>query len=154
MDTSVTFIGLAIMAVIAIPLYKVFRSNAVNKKTIREIMSLYPNFQFKTTHTQNKKTYALDQIGKGFLLIDFNYIPEKTSFIDLNKVSACRLIPTTENFSGEIVKIELEFLYQDSNKELVPVYDIAHDQITQICLHEDHELAKEWQKKIILALVN
>jgi len=154
MDTSVTLIGLVITILITIPLYKVFRSNTVNKKKIREIMSQYPKFQFTTSVTQNKKTYALDEKGKGFLLIDFNYQPEKISFTDLNEVNACRLIPTTENFSGEIVKIEMEFSHRNSNKELVPVYNIEHDQITQVCLHEDHELAKEWQKKIILTLAN
>ena len=154
MDTSVTLIGIVITILIAIPLYKVFRSNAVNKKRIKEIMAEHPKFKFGQTQTLNKKTYALDEKGKGFLFIDFNYKPDKNWFVDLNQVSASRLIPTTENFSGEIIKIELEFSYKNSTKELVPVYNIEHDQITQVCLHEDHELAKEWQKKIIIALAN
>lgn len=152
MDTSVTLIGLGITLLIAFPLYKIFRSNAINKKRIQEIMSLHPGFSFGLTETLNKKTYALDEKNKGFLLIDFNYQPEKASFVDLKNVSACRLIPTTENFSGEIVKIEKEFVYKNAEKQTVPVYNIEHDQLTQVCLHEDHELAKKWQQKIIVAI--
>jgi hypothetical protein len=152
MDTSVTLIGLAITALIAIPLYKVIRANAVNHKRIKEIMSLHPKFKFDVVETLNKKTYALDEKQKGLLFIDFNYKPEKASLIDLNEVNACRLVPTTENFSGEIIKIEMEFLYQDANKASIPVYNIEHDQMTQVCLHEDQELAKKWQNKIILAI--
>lgn len=152
MDTSVTLIGIAITLLIAIPLYKAMRANSVSKSKIKNILSQYPNYQFATTEILNKKVYALDEKNKGLLLIDFNFKPEKTAFVNLQEVGACRVIPTTENFSGETVKIELEFLYKDSQKRLVPVYHAEHDQITQVCLHEDQELAKKWQQKIILTL--
>lgn len=152
MDTSVTLIGLAITVLIAIPLYKVFRANSLNKKRINELMAQHPQFQFGQTESLNKKIYALDENNKGFFFIDFNFKPEKTAFVDLKTVSSCRLIPTTENFSGDIIKLELEFQHKNSNTDFVPVYHIEHDQITQVCLHEDQELAKKWQKNIILTL--
>lgn len=152
MDTSVTLIGLAITAMIAFPLYKVFRSNVLNKKRIKEIMSIYPQCHFGLTETQNKRVLALDEKRKNFLLIDFNYEPETVSFINLNEIAACRLIPTTEGNSEQIVKIEFEFLYKDSRKQTVPFYTAEHDQITQVCLYEDHELAKKWQQKLIIIL--
>lgn len=152
MDTSVTLIGIGITLLIAIPLYKAMRANSVNKNKIKQIMAQYPSYQFDTSETLNKKVYALDEKRKGFLLIDFNFKPERTVFINLHEVSACSILPTTEHFSGEIVKIELEFRYKDSQKRLVPVYHAEHDQITQVCLHEDHELAKKWQQKLILTL--
>lgn len=152
MDTSVTIIGIGIMALIAIPLYKVLQSNAPNKSRIKEIMSVYPQCHFGLTETQNKKVLALDEKNKGFLLIDFNHKPEKVAFVNLNGTNTCRLVPTTEGHWQNIVKIEFEFQYKDSTKRLVPVYNIEHDQITQVCLHEDHEMAKKWQKKIILCL--
>lgn len=149
MDTSVTIIGLVITAMIAFPLYKVFRSNALNKSQVRAAMQKYPQYHFGLTETQNKKVLALDEKNKGFLLIDFNYKPERSTFVNLNEVAACKLIPTTQGFSGEIVKIEFEFVYKNTAKELVPFYNIEHDQITQVCLHEDHELAKKWQEHIV-----
>lgn len=152
MDTSVTLIGIGITLLIAIPLYKAMRANSVNKSKIRQIMAQYPDYRFDISETLNKKVYALDEKKKGLLLIDFNFKPERTAFINLHEVSACRVLPTTENFSGETVKIELEFIYKDAQKRLVPVYHAEHDQITQVCLHEDQELAKKWQQKIILTL--
>ncbi|MFT3795794.1 hypothetical protein [Flavobacterium sp.] len=152
MDTSVTLIGLAITVLIAIPLYKVFRSNSLNKKKINELLAQHPQFHFGQTETLNKKFYALDQKNKGFFFIDFNFKPEHTAFVDLNTVSSCRLVPTTENFSGDTLKLELEFLHKNSDKDFVAVYNIEHDQITQVCLHEDQEMAKKWQKNIILTL--
>lgn len=152
MDTSVTLIGLAITALIAIPLYKVFRASSLNKKRINEIMAQHPQFHFGASETLNKKVYALDEKNKGFLFIDFNFKPEQATFVDLGTVNSCRLVPTTENFSGDILKLELEFQHEDLDTDFVAVYHIEHDQITQVCLHEDQELAKKWQKKIILTL--
>jgi len=31
---------------------------------------------------------------------------------------------------------------------LIPFYKIENDQINQICLHEDHQLAKKWREII------
>lgn len=152
MDTSVTIIGLVITALIAIPLYKVFQSSSVNKAKIKTIMAQHPESHFNEVQSQNNKTFALDHQNKHFLFIDFNYTPEKTYFIDLNRANACKINPVTEGFSGDVVKIELEFTFKDSVKQIVPVYHIEHDQITQVCLHEDHELAKKWQQHIIVCL--
>ena len=152
MDTSVTIIGVIIMALIAIPLYKVFRSNALNKSKIKEIYTLYPQCNFGLTDSQNKKVLSLDQNNKGFLLIDFNYDLVQYLFVDLNSVISCKLIPTTEGNSSTIIKIEFEFQKKDGSKQQVPFYNIEHDQITQMRLHEDHELAKKWQREITVCL--
>lgn len=152
MDTSVTIIGLVITVLIGIPLYKAFRSSSVNNSKIKAILAQESQSHFDKIDSQNKKTYALDEKNKHFVFIDFNYTPEKIYSIDLNRISACRIVPITEGFTGDIVKIELEFLYKDSGKEIVPVYHIEHDQITQVCLHEDHEMAKKWQQQIIVCL--
>ena len=152
MDTSVTIIGLVITILIGIPLYKAFRSSSVNNSKIKAILAKQSQSHFSQTQSQNNKTYALDQKNKHFVFIDFNYTPEKVYSIDLKLVAACKIIPITEGFTGDIVKIELEFIYKDSGKEIIPVYHIEHDQITQVCLHEDHELAKKWQQQIIVCL--
>ena len=150
MDTSVTLIGLAITALIAVPLYMAMRSNQVSKKRIKAILAQHPTFQFTQLETQNKRTYALDEQQKGFLLIDFNPVPEKVSFVNLADIGACKLVPTTS--AGDTTKIELEFLHRNLSRQMVAVYEIEYDQITQVCLHEDQELAKRWQQKIILTL--
>lgn len=152
MDTSVTIIGVVISALIGIPLYKVFRASALNKNKIKEILSRFPQYQFGLTETQNKRVLALDPKNKGFLLIDFNHQPEVVSFVNLNEVTSCQLVPTTEGNSQDIIKIELEFLYRDSTKQMVTCYAAEHDQMTQVCLYEDHELAKRWQKQIASSL--
>ena len=152
MDTSVTIIGLIITILIGIPLYFAIRSESVNKTKIKKILAEYSQnnrFTFEFTESQNKKVLALDEKNKGFLLMHFNSDADQVSFIDLNEVNSCKLIPTTENNSDTIVKIEFEFQFKENHKkELISFYTIENDQIGQICLYEDHQLAKKWTKII------
>ena len=116
MDTSVTIIGLVLTFIIAIPLFYVIRSNSINKtkiKTIKTKFSQNNRFNFESlTETQNKKILALDEKNKGFLLINFNAKEEVVSFVDLSTIQTCKLVPTTENNSDTILKIEFEFQYK------------------------------------------
>lgn len=152
MDTSVTIIGLALTFIIAIPLFYVIRSNSINKTKIKNIKTKFSQnnrFNFELTETQNKKVLALDEKNKGFLLIDFNAKEEVVSFVDLNTIQSCKLVPTTENNSDTILKIEFEFQYKEAKKtEYISFYKIENDQIGQVCLYEDHQLAKKWTKMI------
>ncbi|MFV8269854.1 hypothetical protein ACNQGP_07950 [Flavobacterium sp. GT2N3] len=152
MDTSVTIIGLILTLIIAIPLFYVIRSNSINKAKIKAIKNKFSqnnHFNFESTETQNKKVLALDEKNKGFLLIDFNAKEEVVSFLDLNTVQSCKLVPTTENNSDTILKIEFEFQYKEGKKTAyISFYKIENDQIGQICLYEDHQLAKKWAKMI------
>ena len=64
-------------------------------------------------------------------------------------VHSCKLVPTTENNSDTIVKIEFEFQYKETKKkEFVTFYTIENEIMNQVCLHEDHQLAKKWTKII------
>jgi hypothetical protein len=152
MDTSVTIIGLILTLIIAIPLFYSMRSSSINKAKIKAIKNKFSQnnrFTFELTETQNKKVLALDKKNKGFLLIDFNAKEEVGSFVDLNTVQSCKLVPTTENNSETIVKIEFEFQYKETKKTTyIPFYKIENDQIGQVCLYEDHQLAKKWTKMI------
>jgi hypothetical protein len=152
MDTSVTIIGLVLTFIIAIPLFYVIRSNSINKAKIKAIKNKFSQnnrFTFELTETQNKKVLALDEKNKGFLLIDFNAKEEVVSFLDLNTVQSCKLVPTTENNSDKILKIEFEFQNKEGKKAtFIPFYKIENDQISQVCLYEDHQLAKKWVKMI------
>jgi hypothetical protein len=152
MDTSVTIIGLILTLIIAIPLFYSMRSTSINKAKIKAIKNKFSqnnHFNFELTATQNKKVLALDEKNKGFLLIDFNAKEEVVSFVDLNTVQSCKLVPTTENNSDTIVKIEFEFQYKEAKKiESISFYKIENDQIGQVCLYEDHQLAKKWTKMI------
>jgi hypothetical protein len=99
--------------------------------------------------SQNKKVLALDETNKGFLLMDFNSKIENVSFVNLKKIKSCKLIPTNEQNSDTIIKIEFEFQFKENNKkELIPFYTIENDPINQVCLYEDHQLAKKWVKTI------
>lgn len=152
MDTSVTIIGLIIILIIAIPLYLASRSNRVNKSKIKSIKRQYSqnnHFDFELTEIQNKKVLALDSKNKGFLLMDFNPKEEVVSFVNLNNVLSCKLVPTTENNSDTILKIEFEMVYKETlKKDLLLFYTIENEMMNQICLHEDHQLAKKWVKII------
>lgn len=153
MDTSVTIIGLFITVLIGIPLFYVMRSNSINNNKIKEIKNKFSQnnrLKFELTETLNKKVLALDEKNKGFLFMDFNSKEKEiVNFIDLNTVESCKLSITAEGNSNTIVKIEFEFQYKkDKKTELIPFYKIENDQINQICLHEDHQLAKKWRKII------
>lgn len=152
MDTSVTIIGLILTLIIAIPLFYVIRSNSINKTKIKAIKTKFSQnnrFNFELTETQNKKVLALDEKNKGFLLMDFNAKEDVVSFVDLNTVQSCKLIPTTENNSDTILKIEFEFQFKEGKKTaFIPFYKIENDQIGQVYLYEDHQLVKKWAKMI------
>jgi hypothetical protein len=148
MDTSVTIIGLLITILIAIPLFFVFRSNVLNKNKIKAIKKQYSqnnHFNFEFTESQNKKVLALDKKNKGFLLIDFNAEKEFVYFVNLNDVHSCKLVPTTEIKSDTILKLEFEFDHKETKKkEQILFYTIENEILDQVCLHEDHQLAKKW----------
>ncbi len=153
MDTSVTIIGLFITLLIGIPLFYVMRSNSINNTKIKEIKNKFSQnnrLKFELTETQNKKVLALDEKNKGFLLMDFNSKEgEVVNFIDLNTVDSCKLSITAEGNSNTIVKIEFEFQYKKDKKTAsIPFYKIENDQMNQVCLYEDHQLAKKWREII------
>jgi hypothetical protein len=153
MDTSVTIIGLIITILIGIPIFYAMRSNSINKAKIKEIMNKFSQnnrFHFGLTETQNKKVLALDQKNKGFLLMDFNSKEKEVSnFIDLNTIDSCKLSITADGNSNAIVQIDFEFQYKkDKKTESIPFYKIENDQMGQVCLHEDHQLAKKWREII------
>lgn len=131
-----------------IPLFYVIRSNSFNKtkiKTIKTRFSQNNHFNFELTETQNKKVLSLDEKNKGFLLMDFSSKEDYVSFVNLNKVKSSKLVLTTENTTDTILKIEFEFQYKEGEKtETIPFYKIENDQIGQVCLYEDHQLAKKW----------
>jgi hypothetical protein len=152
MDTSVTIIGLIITLIIGIPIFYAMRSNSINKAKIKEITKKFSQnnrFKFEKTETQNKKVLALDEKNKIFLLMDFSQKEDAINFIDLNTVDSCKLAVTTEGNSDTIVKIEFEFQHiKDKKNEYIPFYKIENDQIGQVCLYEDHQLAKKWREII------
>lgn len=154
MDTSVTIIGLFITLLIGIPLFYAMKSNSINNNKIKEIKNKFSQnnrLKFELTETQNKKVLALDEKNKGFLFIDFNTKEEIVTFVDLNTVQSCKLILTTESNSDTIVKIEFEFEFQykkNKKTEFIPFYKIENDQMNQVCLYEDHQLAKKWREII------
>lgn len=154
MDTSVTIIGVVIALFIAVPLFYMFRSHAANNAKIKTIFDRYGSFSFDLSDTQNKKTLALDEKNKGFVFIDFNTIPEEVFFVNLNDVSAVKTVPTTQENSTTIVKIEFEFTYKNQKKENIPFYTIEKDQIGQVYLYEDQQMAKKWEHLITRSILS
>lgn len=155
MDTSVTIIGLVIMAMIAIPLFYMLRANAANNAKMKAIFARLNNYHFSVSDTQNKKVLAADAKNKGFVFIDFNATPEEVHFIDLREVSSVKLVQTTEANSNNVVKIEFEFQHmQNQKKQSIPFYKVENDQIGQVYLFEDQQLAKKWEQLITNMLLS
>lgn len=152
MDTSITIIGLVLSFLIVIPILYSIRTNSLNKSKIKAIKNQYSqngHFNFDLTETLNKKVLAMDEKNKGFLIMDFNPKSESNKFINLNDVQSCKLAVIKENSSDNTNQIDLEFHYKESKKtESVPFYKIENDQIGQVCLYEDHQLAKKWKTLI------
>ena len=152
MDTSIAIIGLVLTILIALPIFYSIRSNSMNKSKIEKIKAEFSQnnrFKFETTETLNKKVLALDEKNKGFLLMDFNLKSEKNSFVDLNDIQTSKLVVTKDNGGETIAQIDLEFHYKENKKiKSVPFYKIENDQMGQLCLYEDHQLAKKYKQII------
>ncbi|MEM8522179.1 hypothetical protein [Flavobacterium sp. PL12] len=152
METSITIIGLALSFLIAIPIFYSIRSNSLNKSKINSIINQYSqpgNFKFEVIDTLNKKVLAFDEHNKGFILMDFNPKTESNSFINLNDVQSCKVNVTKDSTTDDTNQVDLEFQYKNSKKsESIPFYKIVNDQMGQLCLYEDHQLAKKWKSLI------
>ena len=152
METSVTIIGIVIAIIVAIPIYFSARSSAANKSRILNIKKKFnPNNpeQFDLTESQNNKTLTIDQKNRKFILMNFNPNQQESIFVDLNTISSCKLIPTTDANSDTIIKIDFEFQEKETSKKiLIPFYDFDDDRIKQISAYQDHQFAKKWLKII------
>ena len=152
MDSTITIIGIVIAIIVAIPIYYSARSSAANKTKILEIKKEFnpsnPQ-EFDLTESQNKKTLTIDTKNKKFILMNFNANQDECTFVDLKTVSSCKLILTTEGRSDSIVKIDFEFITNETSKKItIPFYDFDDDRIKQISVYQDHEFAKKWLKII------
>lgn len=158
MDTSVTLIGLIIIALIAIPSLYIMRSQQVNKGKIKQILeanSQNGRFHFGTTETQNKKIMALDETNNGFVFIDLNVTPEMVFAIDLNEISSIKLVETTTHNSPQaIVKLELAFKNKNTSKPdaVATFFDADVVLPGQFYAFEEQQFAKKWQQKITESL--
>lgn len=152
MDTSIAIIGLVLTILIALPIFYSIRANSMNKSKIEKIKAEFSQnnrFKFQTTETLNKKVVALDEKNKGFLLMDFNLKSEKNLFVDLKDIQTSKLVVTKDNSGETITQIDLEFHYKENKKiKSVPFYKIENDQMGQLCLYEDHQLAKKYKQII------
>ena len=152
MDSTITIIGIVIAIIVAIPIYYSARSSAANKTKILEIKKKFnpsnPQ-EFDLTESQNKKTLTIDTKNKKFILMNFNANQDECTFVYLKTVSSCKLILTTEGRSDSIVKIDFEFITNETSKKItIPFYDFDDDRIKQISVYQDHEFAKKWLKII------
>lgn len=89
---------------------------------------------------------AIDEKNKGFLIMDFNWKSESNKFMNLNEVQSCKLAVIKENGSDNTNQIDLELHYKESKKTDPVSFDkIENDQMEQVCLYEDHQLAQKME---------
>jgi hypothetical protein len=152
METSIVIIGLVIALIVAIPVYFSARSNAASKSKILNIKKrfnpVHPE-NFDLTESQSNKTLTIDQKNKKFILMNFNPNQQESTYVDLETITSCKLVPTTESHSDTIIKIDFEFQEKDTSKKIIiPFYDFDDDRIKQISVYQDHMFAKKWLKII------
>ncbi|KAF2517817.1 hypothetical protein [Flavobacterium foetidum] len=152
METTTTIMGIVILILVAIPVYFSARSSAASKTRILNIKKRFNPSNpesFDLTESINNKTLTIDQKNKKFILMNFNPNQQESTFVDLNSVNSCRLIPTTDSSTNTIIKIDFEFQDKETSKKItIPFYDFDDDRIKQISVYQDHQFAKKWHKII------
>ncbi|MHC0448415.1 hypothetical protein ACWA1F_23635 [Flavobacterium sp. 3-218] len=152
METTTTIMGIVILIIVAIPVYFSARSSAASKSRILNIKKRFnPNHpeEFDLTESINNKTLTIDQKNNKFILMNFNPNQQESTYVDLNTIASCKLIPTTDAGSDTIVKIDFEFQEKGTSKKIIiPFYDFDDDRIKQISVYQDHQFAKKWLKII------
>ena len=152
METTTTIMGIVILIIVAIPVYFSARSSAASKSKILNIKKRFnPNHpeDFDLTESINSKTLTIDQKNNKFILMNFNPNQQESTYVDLNTIASCKLIPTTDAGSDTIIKIDFEFQEKETSKKiLIPFYDFDDDRIKQISVYQDHQFAKKWLKII------
>ncbi|MBE8723957.1 hypothetical protein [Flavobacterium hungaricum] len=148
METTTTIMGIVIALIVAIPIYFSARSTAASKSRILNIKKRFNPSRpedFNLTESINNKTLTIDQKNKKFVLMNFNPSQQESTYVDLNTIVSCRLIPTTDSHSDTILKIDFEFIEKETSKKiLIPFYDFDDDRIKQISVYQDHMFAKKW----------
>lgn len=71
---------------------------------------------FDLTESINNKTLTIDQKNNKFILMNFNPNQQESIYVDLNTVSSCKLIPTTDANSDTFIKIDFEFQDKETSK--------------------------------------
>jgi len=152
METTTTIMGIVILIIVAIPIYFSARSSAASKSRILNIKKRFnPTHpeDFDLTESINNKTLTIDQKNNKFILMNFNPNQQESIYVDLNTISSCKLVPTTDAGSDTIIKIDFEFQEKETSKKLIiPFYDFDDDRIKQISVYQDHQFAKKWLKII------
>ena len=78
--------------------------------------------------------------------MDFNWKSESNKFMNLNEVQSCKLAVIKENGSDNTNQIDLELHYKERKKTDPVSFDkIENDQMEQVCLYEDHQLAQKME---------
>jgi hypothetical protein len=70
------------------------------------------------------------------------------------EISACftKLVLTTENKAETIVRFEFES--KETSKRNSSIFYTIRDTINQVCLYEDHQLAKNGKKSLKIVFLN
>ncbi|MET3027885.1 hypothetical protein ABXT06_14495 [Flavobacterium sp. UW10123] len=148
METTTTIMGIVILIIVAIPIYFSARSSAASKSRILNIKKRFsPNHpeDFDLTESINNKTLTIDQKNNKFILMNFNPNQQESTYVDLNTIASCKLVPLTDAGSDTIIKIDFEFQEKETSKKIIiPFYDFDDDRIKQISVYQDHQFAKKW----------
>jgi len=147
MDTASLIIGLVLTLVCAVPLIYIANNQAKNKKKIKDIFNHISQgkYNFSEKETHYKKIFALDKINKGFLFVDLNRETDRSTFIDLSKISSLKI----ENIEqGEFAQIKYLFKDQSGSLSSVVLYDLQNDNLGKAYWSENEQVAKKWQSAI------
>ena len=154
MDTSVTVIGLVLLAIITIPIYYVIRSRRMNYAQIQALFAQYNQdnrYEFQLLASHNSKALGFDTQRRGLLFIDFNLNEPYVVFKDLAQSQKCDIVTLNPQGKPNTVK-KVEWIFTSKNGNTQDDTLLFHDEekpyIVPVYAHEELQLAKQWQQKI------
>lgn len=153
MDTPVIIIGLAVLVLVAIPLYFVLRGQKIDQQKIKALFAQHSQgkYQFELIATNNRKVLGMDARKKGLLFIDFNLNEPYVTFQDLRQSTSCEVaISNAPGRSNVLEKVEWIFMSKNgkATENSVLFHDSDKNYIVPVYAHEELQLAQQWQETI------
>jgi hypothetical protein len=154
MDTPSIIIGLAILLIVAIPLYFVLRGHQLDQNQIKTLFaqnSQDNQYKFQVIANHGRKVLGMDSTRKGLLFIDFNLKEPYVTFQDLKQSESCKVATSSpQGKSNALKKIEWIFMSKNGspNENSVLFHDADKNYIVPVYAHEELLLAQQWQQAI------
>ncbi len=154
METSTSLIGLFLILLTALPIFLLLRTQHKNKSKIETILKQFNqgnSKEFNVRESLNNKVIAFNEPKKKLVFIDLNIKPEIVTCVDLNEITASKIIRENHHHEGSnhkkefISKVEIMLHNKKMNKEeALKFYDYDYEKPIQLNYFRDNQLAEKW----------